>query len=270
MPALAGRGEKMIRARESKSAPVGVVMKVLKILEALHSNPSGLQLKQIAKQTAINKSTAYRFLAHLQGEGYLYRDDAGAYVIGPKLARMGSGTNFEESLRKMARPVLQRLWTATGETVNLAILDGQQILYLDVLESAHTFRFASQNGARRPLYCTALGKAILAHLPEEETKELMGSLTLERLTPRTLTQPVKLKKDLTKSRLQGYALDNEEAVLGARCIAAPIFDANGKVIGAASVSGPVTRITAEKVSGFAARVKEAADSISHRLGYQSK
>src|SRR5262249_36001902 len=115
------RGETMIRARESKAAPVGVVMKVLKILEALHSNPSGLQLKQIARQTAINKSTAYRFLAHLQGEGYLYRDDAGAYVIGPKLARMGSGTNFEESLRKMARPVLQKLWTATGETVNLAV-----------------------------------------------------------------------------------------------------------------------------------------------------
>jgi len=260
----------MIRARESKAAPVGVVMKVLKILEALHSNPSGLQLKQIARQTAINKSTAYRFLAHLQGEGYLYRDDAGAYVIGPKLARMGSGTNFEESLRKMARPVLQKLWTATGETVNLAVLDGQQIMYLDVIESSHTFRFASQNGARRPLYCTALGKAIMAHLPEEETEDLLGSLTFERLTPRTLTQPAKLKKDLVKSRLQGYALDNEEAVLGARCIAAPIFDAGGKVIGAASVSGPLTRITAEKVSAFAALVKEAAHSISVRLGYHHK
>src|SRR5215472_11011801 len=160
--------ETMIRARESKSAPVGVVMKVLKILETLHSNPAGLQLKEIAKQTAINRSTAYRFLAHLQGEGYLYRDDAGAYVIGPKLSRMGSGINFEESLRKMARPILQKLWGATGETVNLAILDGQQIMYLDVIESSHTFRFASQTGARRPLYCTALGKANLSRLPEAE------------------------------------------------------------------------------------------------------
>src|SRR5215470_7060596 len=167
----------MIRARESKSAPVGVVVKVLKILEAIHDAPAGLQLKQVAKQTAINKSTAYRFLAHLEGEGYLYRDDAGAYVIGPKLARMGSGTNFEESLRKMARPVLQKLWTTTGETVNLAVLDGLQILYLDVIESSHTFRLASQIGSRRPLYCTALGKAILAHLPAEEANELISSLT---------------------------------------------------------------------------------------------
>ncbi len=257
----------MIRARESKAAPVGVVMKVLKILEALQGNPSGLQLKEIAQRTAINKSTAYRFLAHLQGEGYLYRDDAGAYVIGPKLARMGSGMNLEESLRKMSRPVLQKLWVATGETVNLAILDGQQILYLDVIESSHTFRFASEVGARRPLYCTALGKAMIAHLPAEEMKELVPSLSFERLTPRTITQPAKLKKELAKIRLQGYALDDEEAVLGARCIAAPIFDAGGKIIAGMSVSGPLTRITEEKVTLFAAIVKKAAQSVSRRLGY---
>jgi IclR family acetate operon transcriptional repressor len=245
-------------------------MKVLKILETLQGNPSGLQLKEIARQTAINKSTAYRFLAHLAKEGYLYRDEAGAYAIGPKLGRMGSGTNFEESLRKMARPILQKLWTATGETVNLAILDGQQILYLDVIESSHTFRFASQTGVRRPLYCTALGKAILANLPEEETKELLRSVTFERLTPRTLVQPAKLKKDLVKTRTQGYALDDEEAVMGARCVAAPIFDANSKVIGGASVSGPLTRITAEKVAVVAALVKDAARSISRRLGYPDK
>src|SRR5436305_1569858 len=155
----------MIRARESKSAPVGVVVKVLKILEAIHDAPAGLQLKQVAKQTAINKSTAYRFLAHLEGEGYLYRDDAGAYVIGPKLARLGSGINYEESLRKISRPILHKLWITTGETVNLSVLDGQEVLYLDVIESSHTFRLASQVGSRRPLYCTSLGKAAMAFLP---------------------------------------------------------------------------------------------------------
>jgi len=258
----------MIQARPSKAAPVGVVMKVLKILEALHNNPSGLQLKQIAKETAINKSTAYRFLAHLQSEGYLFRDDAGAYVIGPKLSRMGSGTNFEESLRKTSRAILQDLWKATGETVNLAILDGQQILYLDVIESSHTFRFASEVGARRPLHCTALGKAIMSQLPVEDASELVASLTMERQTPRTLVQPAKLKKELVKTRLQGYALDDEEAVMGARCIAAPIFNANGKVIGGVSVSGPLTRITAEKVSIIGTITKEAANAISRRLGYQ--
>ena len=258
----------MIRTRESKAVPVGVVKKVLKILEVLHGNPAGLQLKEIAGQTAINKSTAYRFLAHLQSEGYLYRDEAGAYVIGPKLARIGSGTNFEESLRKMSRPVLQKLWTATGETVNLAILDGQQILYLAVIESSHTFRFASQVGARRPLYCTALGKAMMSYLLPEEIEHLLPALAYERFTPHTITQPAKLKRELVKTRMRGYAVDDEEAVLGARCIAAPIFDANARVTGGVSLSGPITRISQDKVAPFAAILRKAALSISRRLGYQ--
>ena len=256
----------MNRARESKSAPVGVVSKVLKILEALHDAPAGLQLKQIAQQTAINKSTAYRFLAHLEAAGYLYRDDGGAYLIGPKLARLGSGTNFEETLRKMSRPVLHRLWKSTGETVNLATLDGQNILYLDVIESLHIFRFASQTGVRRPLYCTSLGKAMMAFLAPEESKDLLANLTFERHTPHTLTNAAKLKRELDKTRLRGYALDDQEAVLGARCIAAPVFDSNRKVTAAVSVSGPVTRITEDKVLVFAGMIKEAAKTISTNLG----
>ena len=257
----------MIRARESKSAPVGVVVKVLKILEAIHDAPAGLQLKQVAKQTAINKSTAYRFLAHLEGEGYLYRDDAGAYVIGPKLARLGSGINYEESLRKISRPILHKLWMTTGETVNLSVLDGQDALYLDVIESSHTFRLASQVGSRRPLYCTSLGKAMMAFLPPEQVEELVGSFTFVRSTPHTLVHRTKLKKDLERTRQRGYALDDEEAVLGARCVAAPVFDAGGNVAAAVSVSGPITRITVGKVPIVGTVVRDAAAEISARLGY---
>jgi IclR family acetate operon transcriptional repressor len=152
--------------------------------------------------------------------------------------------------------------------VNLAILDGLQILYLDVIESSHTFRFASQIGARRPLHCTALGKAMLAHMPENELKELLPALRFERLTQRTFTQPAKFRKELSRTRLQGYALDDEEAVLGARCIAAPVFDVGGRVLGGISVSGPLTRITQERIPTFAAIVKKAAQSVSSRLGYQ--
>src|SRR5690242_14961705 len=197
----------MGRPREMKSAPVGVVVKVLRILETLQSSPSGLQLRDIAKQTAINKSTAYRFLAHLENEGYLFRDDAGAYVIGPKLARLGS-SNQEEILRKVSRPLLQKLWTLTGETVNLAVMDGAQVLYVDVIESAHTFRLVTQAGARRPIYCTSLGKAMVAYLPHPELEEVIGAATFERFTPRTLNSVAKLKRELAKVREMGFAIDD--------------------------------------------------------------
>jgi DNA-binding IclR family transcriptional regulator len=175
---------------------------------------------------------------------------------------------LKKACARWGRPILQKLWTATGETVNLAILDGQQILYLDVIESSHTFRLSSQVGVRRPVYCTALGKAMISQLPADELKELLASLTFERFTPHTLTQPAKLCKELEKMRSQGYAVDDEEAVLGARCVAAPIFDANNKVVAAVSVSGPLTRVTAEKAPMIGALLKKAAHAISRRLGCQ--
>jgi IclR family KDG regulon transcriptional repressor len=257
----------MIRARESKSAPVGVVTKVLHILETLHGSPSGLQLKDVAVQTGINKSTAYRFLAHLEHEGYVFRDGSGAYAIGVRLARLASGASYQVTLRKISRPILQQLWRATGETVNLAVMDGREVLYLDVMESAHTFRLVSQVGIRRPLYCTALGKAMLAFIPEQDHEYFFAGMTFEKFTPQTIKNPTQLRKDLALIRQRGYAIDNEEVYLGSRCIGAPIFDSSRKVAAALSVSGPTTRVTRERVPVFAAAAKNAAAAISKSLGY---
>jgi DNA-binding IclR family transcriptional regulator len=241
------------------------VAKVLRILEALRDAPSGLQLREVAKQTAVNKSTAHRFLAHLEGAGYLYRDNAGAYVIGPKLARLGTGFSYDVTLRKISRPVLQQVRETTGETANLAILDGHYVLYVDVIESSHTFRLASEIGSRRSLHCTSLGKAMAAFLPPPDLQDLLTSIKLERQTPKTIVERRKLEKELARIRQRGYAIDDEEAVLGARCVASPILDANGKVVAAISVSGPVTRITNRQISTLARLLKEAAASISKRL-----
>src|SRR5690242_1703862 len=257
----------MIRARESKSAPVGVVTKVLQILEILHNSPSGLQLKDVSLQTGINKSTAYRFLAHLVHEGYVFRDSTGAYAIGVRLARLASGVSYQTTLRKISRPVVQQLWRATGETVNLAVLDGREVLYLDVMESSHTFRLVSQVGMRRPVYCTALGKAMLAFMPEEEQQYFFNGLAFERFTPHTIRGAAQLRKEFALIRQRGYSIDNEEAYLGSRCIGAPIFEASGKIAAALSVSGPTTRVTREKVPAVASAAKNAAMAISRTLGY---
>src|SRR5205823_14359863 len=130
----------MIRSRESKSAPVGVVGKVLRILEALDASPAGLQLREIAQQTRVNKSTAYLFVAQLQSEGYLLRDEAGAYVVAPKLARLGAGIAYHATLRKVSRPMALALCNDTRETVNLGVLDGHEVFYLDLNRGPHSFR----------------------------------------------------------------------------------------------------------------------------------
>jgi DNA-binding IclR family transcriptional regulator len=256
----------MIRTKVSKSAPVGVVSKVLKVLEALSASPAGLQLKDIAEHTGINKSTAYRFLAHLETEGYLFRDDAGAYLVGPKLVRLGSGAAYQATLQKISRPVLQQLWKATNETVNLGILDGQDVYYVDVVQSAHPFRMASAVGSWRPVYCTAMGKALTAYLPADEKEHVLSSIRFERFTPHTLTRLPQLRKELERVRQRGYAVDDEEVTLGARCVSAPILGDGGKVAAAISVAGPTTRIARDKIQSFVGELVAAARAISNRLG----
>ena len=259
----------MIRARESKSAPVGVVGKVLRILEALDAAPTGLQLREISQQTSLNKSTAYRFVAHLESEGYLFRDDTGAYIVGPKLARLGAGIAYHATLRKISRPVLTLLSKETTETVNLAVLDGHDVLYLEVLESSHSFRMASQPGMHRPPNCTALGKVLLAFLPSEQREEILPMLTFERATPRTIPNLARFRKELLRVVQQGFAMDDQETDMGARCVAAPVLDESGKVVAAISVSGPITRMSLDRIQAFAGATRRAARTISARLGHSN-
>jgi IclR family acetate operon transcriptional repressor len=250
----------------NKITPVGVVAKVLRILELLDRSPAGLQLKDIARLASLNKSTAHRFLKHLEIEQYLFRDDSGAYMIGPRLVRFGSGLSYQAMLSRISRPVLEEVWSTTGETVNLATLAGSEILYVDVMESLHTFRLVSQVGSRRPLSCTSLGKAMLAAMPAEQLELLLPTLRFESATPRSITSVARLRKDLAQIVQLGYALDDEEAVSGARCVGAAILDANGKVAGGISISGPTARINKTNLVSIAKTVKLAALEISTRLG----
>jgi DNA-binding IclR family transcriptional regulator len=255
----------MIRARESKSAPVGVVTRVLRILEALHAAPGGLALRDVARLTGINKSTAYRILAHLESDGYLFKGNAGAYSIGPKLARLASATNHHTALRETSRPILDKLWEATGETINLAIPDGNEVLYLDVIESPHSFRLVSHAGMRRPMHGTALGKAVMAYLSAEERENLLALVKGKDERLARAGRPANLRKELAKVCQQGYAVDDQESTLGARCVGAPIFEEAGSVVGAISISGPTTRIGKKQIPALGAKVAEAAQAISARL-----
>lgn len=252
-----------------KSAPVAVIDKILVILELLDQNPGGLKLKEIAEQSRINKSTAHRFLSHLETQSYLFRDNSGNYMIGPKLTKLGTGISFHATLAKMCRGVLENLRAATGETVNLAVLDGFEVLYIDVLETNHTFRLVSGIGTRRPIYCTSLGKAILANIDDDKCQELFDSIRFDPVAPRTITNLTRLKKQLAVTRKQGFALDDEEAVAGVRCLGAAVLDPEGEVLGAISVAGPVVRVTTARLPLFSQKIRRAAREITWLLGNSS-
>jgi DNA-binding IclR family transcriptional regulator len=249
------------------SAPVGVISKVLRILEALQGSAAGLGLKAICDLTGIHKSTAHRFLKHLERERYLIRTEAGAYLIGPRLSQMSARGNQGATLQAVARPMLWELWKSTQETVNLAILDQGTVLYVDVIESPHEFRLSSRVGTRRSLHVTALGKALAAFLPAEARENILSTITFQPATPRTILNLLQFREELDKIRRQGFAVDDEEAVQGARCVSAPILNSDREPIAAVSVSGPVTRVSPSQVPGLARAVTSAARAISAAMGF---
>jgi DNA-binding IclR family transcriptional regulator len=260
-----------MRKKKSTPARVGVIGKVLRILELLHRSPNGLELKDVAKRTGINKTTAHRFLSHLEAESYLLRDGGGAFMLGPKLARLGGGMSFEATLCKISRPTLENLRKTTGETVNLAVLEGSNILYLDVLESPHRFSVVPHIGAFSPVYCTALGKAILANMNDDQKKEeILASISFEPNTPNTISSISRLKQALVRIRAQGFSHDDEESFVGARCIGAAILAADGTVAAAVSISGPTSRVTKERLPFYAGQIRQAAQDISWTLGSRAR
>lgn len=259
-----------MKGRQSASASVGVISKVLRILETLQNSSVGFGLKEICDDTGINKSTAYRFLRHLERESYLLRTETGTYLIGPRLTRMSACASRSATLQAAARPILSDLWRSTQETVNLGVLDQGTLLYVDVMESPHEFRLVSRIGTRRSLHVAAMGKVLTAFLPASEYERVLNGIVFQQVTPKTIANIDQLRAELDKIRRHGYAVDNEEALLGCRCVSAPILNDDRVAIGALSVSGPVTRATVAQVPALAKLVKASANSVSIAMGFSSQ
>ena len=258
---------RMRRLSNSSSESVGVISKVFRILEAIQASPSGLTLKPLSDITGIHKSTAHRFLKHLERERYVLRTQGGTYMIGPRFSQMNAHANPWATLQVLTRPVLSELWKSTGETVNLGALDQGTLLYVDVIESAHEFRLASRVGTRRSVHSTALGKALTAFLPHKQRETVLATVQFHPLTPKTIMNLVQFRQELESVRGQGYAVDDEETTLGARCVSAPILNARREVVAAISVSGPIARISSTQVPALAQAVMSAAAAISVGLGF---
>jgi IclR family acetate operon transcriptional repressor len=216
-----------------------------------------LSLQEITAQSKLSKNTVFRILYTLGEHGYVVKHNT-EYELVNNLHR--------KDLPAIARPVMNRLRDQCGETVNLGVLDGAQIRYVDVCESPARIRLAERVGGRDYLHCTALGKAHLAFLPPQQASELLRSGGMPRLTSRTITAVSAMKAELARVRKTGYAVDDEESMLGAYCVGVPIIGENDVPVAALSVSGPTVRFNHRALAQTARALLNAAAEIRARIG----
>ena len=256
--------------RDVPDYSIAVLDRALDLLEALAEAPAGapLGVSEVARRAGVTKSAAFRILSNLERRGYVDKDPTSSrYTLGAHLAYLGERSLGAIDLRGAARPALEELRRRFGETVNLGVREGSDVVYVDMIESAHGLRMAARVGGRDHLHSTALGKAILAFLPSAERDDLLhvpGGLPAR--TERTITDPVSLGAELERVRARGVAEDRDENEVGARCLAAPIFDHRGAVAGAISVSAPDSRLDDARAAEVAVTVIEQAAAVSQRLG----
>ncbi|WP_202081689.1 IclR family transcriptional regulator [Caldalkalibacillus salinus] len=246
------------------------VDRALKILELLKDHPQGLGVTELANRFGVAKSTIHRLLMTLEHHQYIQQDETqGTYQLGLKFLEMNEIVVGNLDIVRIARPVLERLSEEAGEISHLVMLDQDEILYIDKVETSSTIRIYSQTGKRAPLYCTGVGKAIIAHIDHPQQRKLVDKMDYQPYTKHTICDRESLLIELDKIKSQGYAEDNEEHELGIRCIAAPIFDHEGRANYAVSVTGPLTRMSDNRIEALIPKVKEAALQVSRKLGYHS-
>lgn len=247
------------------------VDRALSILEVVSNYEDGLGITEIGEKAELHKSTVHRLLGTLIYKGFVEQDiSTSKYKLSMKLYELGSKRIEGLDIVKISRPYIKELMKELNEVVHLVVRDGNQIVYVDKVEADNTIRMASTIGRRAPLYCTSVGKSILAFADEKEVEEVWTSSNIENLTKHTITDFEIFKQELKKVKEQGYAEDDEENELGVRCIGAPVFNYKGEVEGAISISGPTTRVTKGKVEIVAKAVIKYASLISRELGYKEK
>lgn len=239
----------------------------LAILEAL-AREGELSLTQLAERVSLPNSTTYRLLETLRKRGFATQSEqTGLYRVGIRALEVGGSFAVRLRLHEVALPAMKALVDEVNETVNLAVLDGREAVYVGQVEGRQLVRMFTQIGARTPLYCTGVGKVLLAWRSAEEVRNLLGEGPYRSYTPRTITRLEPLLEELARVREAGYALDNEEREVGVRCVAAPIRDLSGQVVAALSLSAPASRLPDERARALAGRVQAAARQISAWLGY---
>jgi DNA-binding IclR family transcriptional regulator len=249
---------------------VQVLDRALAALGILANAPGDCSLAELCAALGLHKSTVHRIMMVLEQQRMVVKnEDTGRYRLGLRLFELGSRAIDGLDLRGRARPYLNRLQDAFGETVFFCMLDEGQVFYMEKVESQRSVRTACTVGSRAPAYCTAVGKAMLAELPDVEVNRIVRRWGLKAITANTITTPAALKAELKAVRARGFAIDDEEKEEGLRCVGAAVHAHSGKLVAAMSISGPAFRMTRERVPEVGRTLMQAARELSAELGYQA-
>ncbi len=245
----------------------GTVLKALDVLECIALADHPLSATEVAKLCRLSRPTAYRLICTLINRGYVAQADETHYRLGTQPLSLSQNVLDSLDLPELAQSYLRQLSDITNETTYLSVLDDDEIVYVGKAESSQSLRTNTKIGSRNMLHCTSMGKAILAFLPETDRAKLIERLELTANTNATITDRAALAEELAAIRAQNYAVDDEEAEGGVRCVGAPIFDRSGRVFAAISVSGPAYRLSTPRIAALSSLVMDTARTISGRLGY---
>jgi len=250
---------------------IGSLLKAARLLRLFDEDSRKLRNIDMHRQTGFNKSTVMRLLLSLEKVGFLEKDPiSGEYSIGLGLFEAGSKYLDKTDLHRQAMPLVSELAAKCNETAYLAVLNGQEAVFLDRVESSKAIRTTSRVGSRIPLYCTGAGKAILAFQEEEQIQNILKATKIKAFTPRTLKERGKILRNLEEVRLRGYAVDNQEYEEEIKSIGAPLRDRSGKVIASICLVGPVWLMSDERIKKeLAPETVETARRISRKLGYMA-
>ena len=244
--------------------------RALAMLEAVAQDSDGLSNADISRKLQIPKSSASYILKTLEAQGYLNRDEeTGKYRVGLKVLSLSRGALSGIDVREVALPIMRHLMEKTNLTCHLAILDGPDAVYIEKVEAQGFIRMDTWVGRRMRVHATSVGKALVAHVPQERLEKILAERGMEKRTPKTITTLPRLLKDLEKIRQQGYAVDDEENNMGARCLGAPVFNQDGAIEASIGLSGTINQVNQQTMPRILEALKDAARHISMGMGFRA-
>lgn len=255
------------KSDQARSGQVQSLTRALAILNAVSESHDGMGLTDISQMVNLPTSTSHRLLTTLESEGFVRFDAAQSlWQIGIRAFIVGNAFTRTRDVVAIARPFMRRLMEEAGETVNLYVEDSGEAICMGQVESRQMMRAIARPGGRVRLHCSGAGKAMLAHMNDADLTRILRTHGLPRITDKTLDTPSRLRDDLAQIRQRGYAIDDEEHAVGLRCVAGAILDEHGVPVAAISLSGPMARITDERLSDIGTAVARTARDISGQYG----